>query len=163
MISSYLSGLAVNSIFGHKGTNTRFISLFKSVMDNFGKSIPQSCSTNAETEAAYHFLNSPRVMYQSIIDAERDRVVSEIKAIQLPVVLSIGDVTSLDYSQKRSSKNIGSVSSKNHKEFNVLSQLMCDGDVHEILQCRQYDHIHYIIRSKNDRKYWTRILGFEHI
>jgi hypothetical protein len=84
-------------------------------MDNFGKSIPQSCSTNAETEAAYHFLNSPRVMHQSIIYAERDKVVSEIKAIQLPVVLSIGDVQ-------------------------------------EILQCRQYDHIHYIIRSKNDRK-----------
>jgi gamma-glutamyl phosphate reductase len=29
---------------------------------------------------------------------------------------------------------------------------MCAGDVQEILQCRQYDHIHYIIRSKNDRK-----------
>ena len=157
-------------------------------------------------------------MHQSILYAERDRIVSEIQANIPPVVLSIGDVTLLDYSTKRASKNIGNITSKKRKGFNVLSQLLCAGDgvalgllsqhcwnyreedlgkrrerqtlpieaketfhylqqmeelherfgeqtstqfihlfdragdVHELLQCRQYDHIHYIIRSKNDRK-----------
>ena len=186
--------------------------------ENFGKSIPRSCHSKAEAQAIYDFMNSPRVTHESILLSERDRVLDVVSNSSQGVIISVGDVSTLKYSTKRSSGEMGHVGSNRQHGYQVLSQLICssDGvlmgllsqyawnytaqelgkrrerehlpieekesgyylrqiaqlhehfgqqperriihlfdraaDIHELLQSRQYEHIHYIIRSKNDRK-----------
>lgn len=218
MIENYVSALSPHALFGHVKTSGRFVQTMLSLGSKFGQSIPRSCASAAETEGVYHFLNSSRVTHPTILLSERDRLLAEVADKKPTVLLSIGDVTTLDYSSRRSASTIGHVTSKNRHGYQVLSQLVCEedgvpmgllsqyawnykpeelgkrrerqnlpiqekesgyylrqihhlhehfgdmpatrvvhlfdraGDVHELLQARQYEHIHYIIRSKNDRK-----------
>ena len=218
MFTAYATALEPHAIFGHVKTNNRFISLIQTLGENFGKSIPRSCTSAAETQAIYHFMNSPRVSHESILLSERDRVLDLVSSSSEDMIISVGDVSTLTYSTNRSSGEMGFVGSGNQHGFRMLSQLICysdgvplgllsqymwnytakelgkrrerqnlpieekesgyylrqidhlhehfgdqparrllhlfdrAGDIHELLQSRQYEHIHYIIRSKNDRK-----------
>jgi hypothetical protein len=218
MIETYVSALSPYALFGHIKTSDRFVKTMQTLGSKFGQSIPRSCASVAETEGVYHFLNSSRVTHPTILLSERDRLLAEVSDKNPAVLLSIGDVTTLEYSTRRSAPKMGHVSSKNRHGYQVLSQLVCEadgvpmgllsqyawnykleelgkrrqrqhlpieekesgyylrqieelqeyfgdrpatriihlfdraGDVHELLQARQYEHIHYIIRSKNDRK-----------
>ncbi|MCB0575298.1 MAG: IS4 family transposase [Saprospiraceae bacterium] len=218
MFTTYAAALKPHAIFGHVKTNNRFISLIQTLGENFGKSIPRSCNSSAETQAIYHFMNSPRVSHESILLSERDRVLDLVSSSSEDMIISIGDVSTLTYSTNRSSREMGHVGSKNQRGYQMLSQLICHsdgvpmgllsqylwnytaeelgkrrerqnlpieekesgyylrqmkhldehfgdqparrvlhlfdraGDIHELLQSRQHEHIHYIIRSKNDRK-----------
>lgn len=218
MFSAYASSLKPHAIFGHVKTNKRFVWLMQTLGESFGKSIPRSCHSMAETQSIYHFMNSPRVSHESILLSERDRVLDLVSSLSEEEVISIGDVSTLSYNTNRSSGKMGLLGSKTQHGYRLLSQLICHsdgvplgllsqyawnytaeelgkrserqnlpisekesgyylrqiehlheyfgkrptmrvihlfdraGDIHELLQSRQYGHIHYIIRSKNDRK-----------
>jgi Transposase DDE domain/Transposase DNA-binding len=218
MFTSFALSLRPHSIFGHKKTNNRFVSLINTLGSGFGHSINSSCDSTAESSAIYHFMNSPRVNHESIILSERDRLLGFVSSLPDDTILSISDVTTLQYTTKRSSAKMKYVTSKNQHGYQVISQMLCHqsgapigilsqycwnyeiedlgqrrqrqnlsieeketgyylrqvkhlqehfgeqpskkiihlidraGDVHEILQSRPFEHIHYIIRSKNDRK-----------
>jgi hypothetical protein len=219
MFSTYALSLSPYSIFGHKKTNDRFVSVIQTLGSGFGGSINSSCTDCAESSAIYNFMNSPRVKHEYILLSERDRLLESISSIDDgAILLSISDITTLSYTGKRSSGTMGHVTSKHQHGYQVMSQMLCHedgipigilsqscwnyeehelgrrrerqhlsieekesgyylrqveclyqhfgqdtsktiihmidraGDIHEILQSRPFNHIHYIIRSKNDRK-----------
>ena len=71
MFTTYAAELSPHSIFGHKNTNEAFPEIIEQLGDNFGKSIPQSATDNAQMQTIYNFffpalrLNTNICFYQS--------------------------------------------------------------------------------------------------
>jgi len=59
MFSSYAAKLSPHSIFGHKNTNALFPEIIEQLGNNFGKSIPQSATDNAQMQSIYNFFFQP--------------------------------------------------------------------------------------------------------
>lgn len=127
MSNDYFSSIRPFVMFGHVQTNERFISTLETLGQNFGQSIPQSSHDKREMEGIYHFFNSKRVMPTYILLNERERLKADICEACPPVVLSIGDVTVLDYAGKRCASKTNFVTTAKKPGYNVLSQLFCDG------------------------------------
>ncbi len=114
-------------MFGNSKTNERFISSLETLGEKFGQSIPRSSHDKREMEGIYHFFNSKRVMPAYILLNERERLRADISQTRPPTVLSIGDVTTLNYESKRCASKTDFVTTKKKPGYNVLSQLFCDG------------------------------------
>ena len=128
MRSEYSSSMVPYSMFGNRKTNDRFISVLETLGQKFGQSIPRSAANKRDMEGIYHFFNSRRVMADYILLSERDRLMQYIFKECPSTILSIGDVTTLDYRDKRCAAKTNFVTSKNRPGYNVLSQLLCDGE-----------------------------------
>ena len=127
MQSDYSSSMIPYALFGNRKTNERFVSTLETLGQKFGQSIPRSSAHKREMEGIYHFFNSKRVMAEGILLGERNRLVQYIVNECPSTILSIGDVTTLDYRNKRCAAKTNFVTSKNRPGYNVLSQLLCDG------------------------------------
>ena len=126
MLNGYAPTIAPHAIFGNRKTNDRFVSTLETLGKKFGQSIPRSSNNKREMESIYHFFNSNRVRPEYIIWSERDRLIEFISNERPCTWLSIGDVTTLNYTKQRSASKMGFVTSKNQPAYNVLSQLFCD-------------------------------------
>lgn len=55
MFTTYANEMASYSFFGHKNTNAIFPQAIEQLGNNFGQSIPQSSSNNAQMQSFYNF------------------------------------------------------------------------------------------------------------
>ena len=179
------------------------------------ESIPVAMADPGQSKAYYRFINHEGVEVQALLEANRQVVLD--KAAQESVVLAIQDTTELDFTGKRSAKELGCLSYVHQKglflhnhllldeqgealglldqqflerdanqlggskkkrrqpfeqkesfrwleQFNQLQACfqdqphqqviqICDreADIHELLQARTTTHVHYIIRSSQNR------------
>lgn len=128
MINDYVKSLSEHLILGDVRTESRYIKSIGMMGNGFGKTIPQSCANKSEAEGVYHLLNSPLVSVERVLLGEQDRLFEQISRAQPALVVSIGDVTELDFSTKRASGQLGRLNSAKKTGFRLLNHLLCEGD-----------------------------------
>jgi Transposase DNA-binding/Transposase DDE domain len=95
----------------------RFGFMVDTLLDNFGKSIPQSFVSRSQVKAAYNFFNNPSINYSMLIANEQERLLYRLRTEQPKVVLAIQDTTELTYTNKRSSNDMGCMRYEQVKGF----------------------------------------------
>lgn len=102
--------------FGDKRLKERCMKLLERLSVSPDKSIPTSMKGWGETQAAYRFLDNPKVCAEKILSGHRASTISRIS--QLPVVLIPQDTTELDFSG-RAMEGLGYLSSKHQRGFYI--------------------------------------------
>lgn len=94
---------------GDKRLNERAKAILRGFHESIGNSIPDSFQTLKEVQACYRFFDNDMVHPSSILEPHINATLERIKAYK--TVLLINDTTSLDYTKKKSIKNLGTLES----------------------------------------------------
>jgi len=206
-----------NGAFGDLRLESRHRRIQDHLKGNVAGSIPRRLIVASEIKAYYRFINNKKILPKKLVMRHRDESMELIEG-HGGLILSIQDTTCLDYTGKRSAKNLGCMSYEHQKglylhnhllldasgvplglfsqqffdhdpkelgkkkkrhvksfeekesyrwfaEFEALqedfatrqgSEVLCicdrEADIHEVLQARKHDHIHFLIRSRDNRK-----------
>lgn len=116
---------------GDKRLDKRYLEMLDKMNSSLGKSLPATFEDTSELIAAYRFLNNNKADYESLMAphlvATKQRLADE------NVVLAVQDTTSLDFTSKRSSENMGHLEHKNrrglllHLTLAISPERVCNG------------------------------------
>ena len=91
--------------FGDARLSSRMDKIINCFSQNLSASIPQSCSSKAESKAAYRFFKNPQVSPCKMIAHHYKTFESQLSGMEC--VLHLMDTVEFDYTSKRSAKNLG--------------------------------------------------------
>lgn len=90
--------------------DTRLVMVARDLYDRPQASIPHACQSRAKTKAAYRFFEHPETTMDKILASHYDATVTRVS--QEPVVLTVQDTTSLNYSRHPKTTGLGPIGSR---------------------------------------------------
>jgi Transposase DNA-binding/Transposase Tn5 dimerisation domain len=96
-----------SALFGDHRLTKRLVNILTSLFENQEQSLPSSCGSWSETKAAYRFFDNERVTSDEIYASHRRATLERIN--EQPVILSIQDTTTLNYTLHRATTGLGSI------------------------------------------------------
>jgi len=93
--------------------NERYTKIVEKLYLNPNESLPKSLHTHSELIAAYRFMDNPKVTFETIINSSKANTIERIKNEK--VILPVQDTTSLDYTSKKISEQLGHLESKKRR------------------------------------------------
>lgn len=115
MINEWAIKEMSNLDIGDKRLNTRMIKIISEIAKQPQHSIPQIFRGHAETQAAYRLFSNDLVTENKVISPHLEKTRS--RANTQPVVLSLSDTTSLNFTSRKKHKDTGYISSNNAQGF----------------------------------------------
>ena len=123
--------------FGDKRLNLRFEKILNTLSCQVECSIPQAFKEWGQTKAMYRFLSNNKVEGESILSAKLSSW-SENQLSEHPVILAIHDTTELDFTGKRSKKQLGCLQYEHKRGFFLHNTILCS--IEGIPQAVFYQH-----------------------
>ncbi len=115
MISKWVTDELEGVDIGDKRLNNRIMHLLTATYKQPEKSITRLFHTRAEVQACYRFFSNDLVDEDKIITPHLQKTIE--RASEYPVVLSLSDTTSLNYTSRHTLKDSGYISSNNAQGF----------------------------------------------
>lgn len=100
----------------------RLVAIAGRFMEKPLASIPQSMAAWAEAKGAYRFMDNEKVEPDAILEPHRLRTTE--RAAEHPVVLAVGDTTTLDYTAHPKTTGLGPLSDLQHQGLHVHPTLV---------------------------------------
>lgn len=110
-VAKEMNGLDI----GDKRLNFRLMEVLSKISEQPQNSIPQIFRGHAETQAAYRLFANDLVTEDKIISPHLEKTYKRVNS--QPVVLSLSDTTSLNYTSRKSHQDSGYISSNNAQGF----------------------------------------------
>jgi len=109
---------------GDERLDKRFVTLVETFLERPAASIPEACGTWTATEAAYRFFDNEGVLPEQIILAMARATAKRCEG--LPLVLSVQDTSSLDYTGHTDTVGLGPLEHPKHRGLFVHTALAVD-------------------------------------
>jgi hypothetical protein len=116
---------------GDQRRTERAVAIASAIAHNPAASLPAQMQDDAATEAAYRFLQMPKVSYEQLIEPHVAQ--TRAQASQQPQVLLIQDTTEVDYQQHPTTTGLGPIGNGSHHGYLVQSVLAVVPQSREVL------------------------------
>jgi hypothetical protein len=103
---------------GDSRLNKRLLTLAQAFYARPQANIPQACQTQAETKAAYRFLDHPETSMETILEAHYQATVARMS--REAVILAVQDTTTLNYSAHPATENLGPIGYSKDRGIGLL-------------------------------------------
>ncbi len=116
---------------GDKRLDKRYKEVLTKMSINVEKSIPGTFDSHAELIATYRFINNERTKSKNLLEPHLRSTKLRLSTDQ--VVLSVQDTTSIDFTRKKSSENLGHLESSKrrgllvHQTLAITPERICKG------------------------------------
>lgn len=97
--------------FGDKRLKSRFNKILEKISNDPAASLPQCFNNHSELTSAYRFMNNEEVDFEKIMKGHRDATLKRLQSED--VILAVQDTTSLDYTKKKISEQLGHIENSN--------------------------------------------------
>src|SRR5256714_15095407 len=106
---------------GHQDRTERAVKMAQAIAHDPSASLPAQMQSQAATQAAYRFLQTPHVSYEHLIAPHVQQ--TRQAAREQPQVLLIQDTTEVDYQQHPTTTGLGPIGNGSHHGYLVQSVL----------------------------------------
>lgn len=117
-----------NCDFGDLRLSNRFIKILTQLSSSIGSSIPSCGVVWGQTKAIYRFLSNPKVTPQDILNAEQERMLSDVISKGSKRLYHLQDTTVLDYSDKQGRYDLGCLNYIHKRGMYVHTSLVLNAD-----------------------------------
>jgi Transposase DNA-binding/Transposase DDE domain len=117
-----------NSWFNDSRLSARAGTLIEQLGNNIGKSIPESTGTDADTRAAYRFVNNPKVTGTSLYSASSYACAARLDSQEGQIYLAIADTTTVNCSELKSREGLRCLNGIKQKGFFCHTLLLTDAE-----------------------------------
>src|SRR6266516_1262847 len=116
---------------GHRSREERAVTMAAAIAVDPAASLPKQMGSEAETHAAYRFLQTPQVSYEQLIGPHLEQTRAEMGKPER--VLLIQDTTEVDYQQHPTTTGLGPVGNGTHHGFLLQTVLAVEPTSRQVL------------------------------
>jgi hypothetical protein len=136
---------------GDRRRTVRLVRLADRMVDHPGGTLPKKMGTPADLKALYRLVNCDSVTHRAVMETHRQLTLSRMRQCE-GVVLLIHDTTQLDYTGKRSLKNLGQIAKGFHRGYLCHNTLAVKSGGEVIGLAGQILHLRPRVPKKEERK-----------